>query len=111
MAKQLTADDARQSLSAHVAEKGADIFAKYGPQIGWKELQLILQDRASVRYPTEIVFDSTPLQSGEVAVPVAKGEKPEEGFAIHVHPIFMTQLQRVPWLVLYQLVVVNYGDF
>jgi len=111
MAKQLTADDARQSLSAHVAEKGAEIFVKYGPRIGWKELPLILQDRACVRYPCEIVFDSTRLQPGEFALPVPKGEKPEDGFAIHVHPLFMTELQRVSWLVLYHLVVVNYGEF
>jgi len=111
MAKQLTADDARQSLTAHVAAKGEEAFAKFGPHIGWKELQLILQDRALVRYPCEIVFDSTPLQADEVAHPVPKGAKPEDGFAIHVQPIFMTQLQRVPWLVLYQLVLVNYGEF
>ena len=111
MAKQLTADDARQSLSAHVADKGAEIFAKYGPHIGWKELQLILQDRACVRYPCEVVFDSTALQPGEFAFPAAKGELPEDGFVIHVHPLFMTDLQRVSWLVLYQLVAVNYGEF
>lgn len=111
MAKQLTADDARQSLSSHVATKGGEILAQYGPHIGWKELQLILQDRALVRYPCEIVFDSTGLQSDEIAHPVPKGDKPEDGFAIHIQPIFMTQLQRVPWLVLYQLVLVNYGEF
>ena len=111
MATQLTADDARQSLSAHVASKGEEIAAKYGPRIGWKELQRILQDRAFVRYPCEIVFDSTQLQPGEFAHPVPKGEQPEDGFVIHVQPLFMTQLQRVPWLVLYQLVLVNYGEF
>lgn len=111
MSTQLTADDARQSLSAHVAIKGAEIAVKYGPHIGWKELPLILQDRAFVRYPCEIVFDSTQLQPGEFAYPVPKGGKPEDGFAIHVHPVFMTQLQRVAWLVLYQLVLVNYGEF
>ena len=111
MATQLTADDARQSLSAHVAAKGGEIFAKYGPCIGWKELQIILQDRACVRYPCEIVFESGALQAGEFAHPVAKGEQPEEGFIIYVHPLFMPQLDRVPWLVIYQLVVVNYGDF
>ncbi len=111
MAKQLTADDARQSLSAHVAAKGGEIAAKYGPQIGWKELQLILQDRAFVRYPCEVAFDSSQLLPDEFAHPVPKGEKPEDGFVVHVQPFFMTQLQRVPWLVLYQLVVVNYGEF
>jgi hypothetical protein len=40
-----------------------------------------------------------------------KGDAPEDGFVMYVHPIFMLQLSRVPYLVLYQLVAVNYGVF
>jgi hypothetical protein len=111
MAIQLTAEDARQSLNGHVAVKGREIRAKYGPHIGWKELLRILADRACVRYPCEIVFDAGPLNPGEFAHPAAKGERPEEGFTMFVHPVFLTQLQQVPGLVLYQLVLVNYGEF
>jgi hypothetical protein len=35
----------------------------------------------------------------------------EDGFTICVHPYYATQLQRVPLVVLYQLVLVNYGEF
>ena len=111
MSKQLTVDDARQSLNAHVASKGAEIHEKFGPKIGWNELLQILEDRTLVRYPCEIVFDAELLQAGEFAHPVAKGERPEDGFKMCVHPFFMTDLQRVPFLVLYQLVLVNYGEF
>ena len=111
MSKQLTAEDARQSLNAHVASKGQEIRERYGPRIGWTELQRILQDRSCVRYSCEISFDAAPLQAGEFAHPVAKGEQPEAGFTIFVHPFFITQLDRVPYLVLYQLVLLNYGDF
>jgi hypothetical protein len=111
MGKQLTIDDARQSLNAHLAAKGAEVREKYGPHIGWNELLRLLEDRTCVRYPCEILFDDEPLLSGEFAHPVAKGQTPEEGFTICVHPVFSTQLERVPWLVLYQLVLVNYGDF
>jgi hypothetical protein len=111
MAIQLTAADARQSLNGHVAAKGREIRAKYGPHIGWKELLRIMADRACVRYPCEIVFDAGPLNLGEFAHPAAKGERPEEGFTMFVHPVFLTQLQQVPCLVLYQLVLVNYGEF
>jgi hypothetical protein len=111
MATQLTAADARQSLNAHVAAKGAELFAKYGPQIGWKELQLILQDRGCVRYPCEIVFDSAALQPGEVAYPQPKGPHPEDGFTLFIHPIFLPQAARIPALAFYQLVLVNYGEF
>jgi hypothetical protein len=108
---QLTADDARLSLNAHVAQKGAEILQKFGPHLGWKELLSILQDRACVRYPCEIVFDSAPLQPGEFAFPAPKGQRPEDGFTLYVHPFYLTQLDQVPLLVLYQLVAVNYGPF
>jgi len=111
MPTQLTAEDARQSLNAHVAAKGAEIRAKYGPHIGWRELQQILADRACVRYPCEVVFDAGPLLPGECAHPAAKGSRPEDGFKMHVHPFFMTQLPQAVYLVLYQLAVVNYGEF
>jgi hypothetical protein len=106
-----TADDGRQSLNAHVAAKGDEIRAKYGPRIGWTELQRILQDRACVRYPCEVIFDGTPLRSGEFAHPVPRGERPEDGFELYIHPYFMTQPDRIAHLALYQLVVVNYGEF
>ena len=111
MSRQLTAEDARQSLNDHVAGKGAEIYAKYGPHIGWKELAQILEDRKFVRFPCELVFDAGPLLEGEFAHPVAKGDRPEEGFRMCVHPCFATQPERVPYLALYQLVLVNYGDF
>ena len=111
MSKQLTIEDARQSLTAHVAAKGGEIRAKYGPHIGWKELRQILEDRAFVRYPCTVVFDAGPLLAGEFAHPVMNRERPEDGFTICVHPYFATQLERVPHLVLYQLVLVNYGEF
>ena len=111
MALKLTADDAKQSLTAHVAAKGEEIFAKYGPHIGWNELQLILTDRACVRYPCEIIFDDKPLNAGEFAFALQKGKHPEEGFTVYVHPVLLAQLPKVPSAVLYHMVVVNYGEF
>jgi hypothetical protein len=111
MNTRLTAQDATTSLAAHVADKGRQIWQRYGPSLGWKELQAILQDSAFVRYPCEIRFDAGELELGEMAHPVCRGGRPEDGFIMYVHPVFMTQLERVPHLVLYQLVLVNYGDF
>lgn len=106
-----SAQDARESLNASAAAIGTGIFEKYGPRIGWKQLLQILEDRTCVRYPCEIVFDAAPLQAGEFAHPVAKGDHPQDGFTMYVHPVFMTQLEQVPLLVLYQLVLINYGAF
>jgi hypothetical protein len=103
--------DARQSLNAHVIAKGREIREKYGPAIGWEELLRLMEDRACVRYPCVIVFDSDPLEPGECAHPMPKGDRPEDGFALYVHPFFLAQLSQVPALALYQLVSVNYGVF
>lgn len=111
MAMQLTAEHAKQSLTAHVTAKGAEVFAKYGPQIGWPELQTLLNDRSCSRYPCKIEFDSSPLQPGEFAYPEPVGATPEEGFTLYIHPIYMARLSIVPYLALYQLVAVNYGEF
>ena len=111
MATPPSAQEARQSLNASAAAIGASIYDKYGPRIGWKQLLQILEDRTCVRYPCEIAFDAGPLQAGEFAHPAARGDRPEEGFSLYVHPFFMTQLEQVPLLALYQLVLVNYGAF
>jgi len=111
MDRKLTLEDARQSLTSHAAEKGYQLREKYGPRIGWSELRSILEDRSLVRYPCEIVFDAAGLLDGEFAHPFPNSERPEDGFRIHIHPLFMTQLDDVPLLVFYQLVLVNYGEF
>ena len=111
MPQQLTLDDAKQSLTAHLASKGAEIREKFGPRFGFAEMERLLADRDYTRYPVEIVFSASVLQDGEFAHPVAKSGNPADGFTMHVHPYFTTQLAYVPALVLYQLVLVNYGDF
>ena len=111
MERQLTVEDARQSLRGHVAAKGEELRGKYGPHMGYNELLRILGDRDFVRYPCEISFDSTPLMDDEFAYAQPRSERPEDGFIIHVHPYFATQPERVPYLVLYHLATVNYGEF
>ena len=106
-----TAQEVRRSLNVAAAAIGAGIYEKYGPRVGWAQLLQILEDRNYVRYPCEIVFDAGPLEAGEFAHPVPRGDRPEDGFTMHVHPSFMMQLEQVPLLVLYQLVLVNYGVF
>jgi hypothetical protein len=111
MATRLTASDSRQSLNVHAAAKGAEVRQKYGPDIGWEKLLQILGDRSCVRYPCEIVFNAAPLKPEEFAVPLPKGVRPEDGFTLFVHPRFETERERLPCLVFYQLVAVNYGAF
>ena len=111
MPMKLTEQDARESLGDHVARKGSDIFARYGPDIGWQELQLIINDPEFVRYPCTIEFDDEPLQEGECAYPLPISSRPEDGYTMVVHPYFLNRLEFVPHVVFYQLVAINYGDF
>lgn len=94
-----------------MSRPGAEIFGKYGPRIGWSELLRLLDDRTCVRYPCAVVFNAAPLQPGECAWPRPNSDRPEDGFVIYIHPLFMTQLDGAARLALYQLVVVNYGEF
>lgn len=111
MPKQLTANDFQQSLNSHVAAKGDEVREKYGPEIGWSQLQCILQDRSVVRYPCKIVFDASPLLSGEFGHAMPEGAAPEDGYTLFIHPSYMSNTDMVPYLAFYHLVVVNYGDF
>ncbi|HAM73902.1 MAG TPA: hypothetical protein DCM86_19910 [Verrucomicrobiales bacterium] len=111
MATQLTAEDARSSLTEHAASKGVEIHEAYGPNLGWNELLSLLKDRRFVRYPCAVKFDEADLEPGEFGHASPVGDRPDAGFVISIHPFFLTQLDRVPALVLYQLVLVNYGDF
>jgi hypothetical protein len=111
MPQQLTLDDARKSLAGHLADRGAAIHAKYGPRVGWNELQRLLQDKECCRYPVELAFSDEGLEDGEFAHPFAKTDDPNDGYVMRVHPFFATEPAVVPALVLYQLVLVNYGDF
>ena len=56
-------------------------------------------------------FDAGSLEENECAYAAPKGERPSDGFAIFVHPIFALQPPNALQLVLYQLVLVNYGPF
>jgi hypothetical protein len=110
MARQCKAEDIRGSLSAEIMAKATVIRQKYGPEIGWNQLQKLLEDRDCAPFPCEIRFDSEPLLPGEFAHPVPKGPSREQGFIIYIHPFYAKELGRVPYLVLHQLVLINYGE-
>ena len=109
MARELRKADVRQHLTAEVAAQGQEIARLYGP-IDWKQLQRLLNDRRFVRYPCELRFEADPLLPGEFAHPVLKGRTPEEGYILYLHPHYAGQLPSVPYLVLHQLVLINFGE-
>ena len=110
MARELKTESVKPALRDLVLAQAAEIHHKYGPQIGWDQLGQLLGDRNCIRYPCEIRFDSEPLLPGEFAHPIPRGQTPDEGYIIYIHPYYSSQLPRVPYLVLHQLALINYGD-
>jgi hypothetical protein len=110
MARELRQEDAGRHLSEQVAAQGEEIARQYGPHMSWDQLQQLLADRRFVRYPCELRFEADPLLPGEFAHSVAKGNRPEEGYVLYIHPHYATELPLVPYLALHQLVLINYGE-
>src|SRR5690349_2785754 len=104
MPTQLTAEDARQLLTAHVEAKGLEAFVKHGPPTERTVLERLLADRAIVRYPCLICFDADRLQPGEFSHVEADGGQPEDGFTLLVHPLLETDPRLVAYAALYQIV-------
>src|SRR5689334_15259538 len=106
MARSFKGEDIRQSVTADVAAKATEIRLRYGPHLGWEQLQKLLQDREFTPFPCEVRFDSAPLLPGEFGHPVPKGPEREQGYVIYLHPQYANQLTVVPYLVLHQLVLI-----
>jgi hypothetical protein len=106
MARKWKTENVEHSLG-DLLTRANDIRQKYGPSIGWDELQRLLQDRDLIPFPCEIRFDLDPLLPGEFGHPLPNGSAPEDGFVLYLHPLFATELSRVAYLVLHQLVFIN----
>jgi len=109
-ARHFTSESAHRRVSAELVTKAVELRQKYGPDIDWEKLQRLLHDPQFAPFPCEIRFDSTPLLPGEFGHPVPKGAGQDQGYILYLHPQYASQLARVPYLVLHQLVLVNYGE-
>jgi len=121
----ITEEDVKSAVGDHAEERARAIRAKYGPEIDYETLLTILEDRECVRYPVTIEFDSGRLEPGMFAcaelVPEEISEEEAEWrdgyeescdeYVIVVHEAFKERRDVLPALILYHLVVVNYGDF
>lgn len=105
-----TAHDGLQALRDHIVERATAARMKYGLYIDADTILRMLEDRAVVRYPTQISFDAGPLQAGEFAFVQPLGDSPQAGYCIVIHPHFQKQPDLWPLLISYHLVVVNYGE-
>lgn len=98
------------AVSHHAAEKGKEIRARYGPKIDYPVLLRILEDRKSMRHPVEIRFTTDGIEPGLFATTALASKDPSDGYVISLHEHFRDRPDVLPALILYQSVIVNYGD-
>ena len=124
MEEPATQQELRESMNLHLRQKAQEIIDKYGSAITLSVLQDILQDRKFVRYPVNIIFDSTRIEAGlfiktEMTVSDQGHQadedseyvKPvERSYDFIVHEYFEGQPDKLLPLILYHLPTVNYGD-
>ncbi len=98
------------AVSQHALTKAEEIRARYGPTIDYATVLRMLEDRNSIRYPCRIEFVSDGIEPGLFGKTEPVSEDPEDGYVLSLHAGFKDQTDILPALVLYQSVLVNYGD-
>jgi len=98
------------AVAVHAAEKAKEIRARHGPDIYYSTVLRIIEDRKSTRYPVQIRFVSEGIEPGMFARTEQVSEDLDEGYVISLHSHFQDRADVLPALILYQLVLVNYGD-
>jgi len=100
----------QSAVSQHAIEKAKEIRTRYGPIIDYPTILQILKDRRCIRYPVKIQFITDAIEPGLFAKTEPVSENPDEGYIIWIHQYFEDRGDVLPALILYQSVLVNYGD-
>jgi hypothetical protein len=98
------------AVSQHATVKAAEIRDRYGPDIDYPAVLRILEDRRCIRYPVEIRFVADGIEPGMFAKAEPVSKDPADGYVISLHRSFEDRPDVLPALILYQSVLVNYGD-
>ncbi len=97
-------------VAQHAMDKAKEIRARYGPDIDYSVVLQILDDRRCIRYPLEVRFVSKGIEPGMFGKTEAVSEDASEGYVVSLHKSFEDRPDVLPALILYQSVLVNYGD-
>ncbi|MES9856858.1 MAG: hypothetical protein ABW166_09685 [Sedimenticola sp.] len=98
------------AVTKHVIDKAKEIRTLYGPVIDYPVVLRILEDRRCIRYPVKIEFVSEGIEPGLFAKTEPLSERLDDGYLISLHSHFENLPDQLPALILYQSVLVNYGD-
>lgn len=110
MRQTLTVEDGRKAFAHHVIEKALALREKYGPVIDDEVIRKILEDRDFVRYPTRVEFNSAKIEPGFFAAVEPVADSPANEHVIFLHEHFRGRPGDFANALLYQLVLVNYGE-
>ena len=98
------------AVSQHATAKAAEIRDRYGPDIDYPTMLRMLDDRRCIRYPVEIRFVADGIDPGMFGKTEPASKDPADGYVISLHRSLEDRLDVLPALILYQSVLINYGD-
>ena len=100
----------RSALRTHLTTAAQTAQRQLEGLEGAAMIEAMLQDRACVRYQTELVFDDAQLLPGTLGrvVPI-QTDGGQRQFQLHLAARFATQPQAWPALVAYYIPTINYG--
>jgi len=124
MQEEATQEELRESMNLHLRQKAQEVIDKYGELNSLSVLTEVMSDRKFVRYPVNIIYDSTKVDAGlfiatemNLSVKNHRHEddddyiKPtDRSYNFFVHECFEGQPDKLLPLILYHLPSVNYGD-
>jgi hypothetical protein len=105
-----TADEGVRALREHVAERAEQARSRHGALLDRAALERLLEDPEVVRFPTVLRFEAEPLLPGEFAWAAAFGARPQDGFALIVHPSLRDRPRDLVLAAVYHLVAINYPE-
>ncbi len=83
---------------------------KYKTPLLGKYLLDFLNDRKCVYHRLKMVYDQDPLNEDEFAYMHQVDKNPSKGFMLYMHPVYKDDLEALPYLVLYHIPVINFGN-
>ncbi len=98
------------AVTLHAVEKAKEIRARYGSPIDYQAVLRMFDDRKATRYPVQLQFVDQGIEPGLFARTAPISEDPDAGYLISMHAKLAGREDILPGLILYQLVLVNYGD-
>ncbi|MFW5882409.1 MAG: hypothetical protein ACOCVS_02140 [Planctomycetota bacterium] len=72
-------------------------------------LRQIIDDHRFIAHPVHVVFDERALGPGDLAFVHPRGQQPEDGFVISLHPTLRGRPDDCCLVLAYQLVLINWG--